>query len=357
MNEKHIRFCIEAGKNWFNIELRKSDKGRKENIEISYADEEINLIDVADKKEDFTEIARKIVEDWTSVELSDRDNFVFGLSNLSKKFVFPTEHAEAILVEIVKSVLSRVFDEDFVKGYDEKTHEYLFDITFSINEKTCEAIDFTVEEYDKESIPKPTGAWGTYDVNFLTIITPKESRPTFFMYIYNSPQNSNRLVLEDFRYSYEKDPSIFFGSTADCIFKDWKNGELNKRGKLILGKEWYHDGVLFSIDKERLDFREIINKELTRVFPDEYVYNFDGLCHSYLFQLKILVKQNVSKLISSRVNDIQNDDSFDTPMMKSLNIDRNLLIDNYPKNYCVFDHPYNCPWTRGTCFDSVLPLD
>ena len=349
MNEKHIRFAIRTERDWFWVR-RKADRTRRENIEISYHTDiymhghtDINMLDIVDKGKSFDEMSKKIINDWTNVEITNRNDFVFGLSNLNRRDVFPTREAEEILIEIVKNVLCRKFDKEFIEKYDSQSHEYLFDIVFSINERTCEAIDFSIEEYDRESIPEPTSTGGTYDVNFLIKVAPKRKSPKYFRIIYHSESNCGYVLLEDMRYYYKGDSSELFSRISGGVFRDWKDHELNKRSKLILEKDYYYDGVIFSTDKAQSDFREIINKEFYKNFPEEYDKKFDRECHSYLFQLKILVKQNVSKLISSSVRDIQVDDSFDTPMMKSLNIDRKLLINNHPEDYYVFDHPYNFP--------------
>ena len=344
MNEKHIRFAIRTERDWF-WGMRKADRTRRENIKISYGHTDINMLDIVDKGKSFDEMSKRIVNDWTNVEITNRNDFVFGLSNLDRRDVFPTREAEEILIEIVKKVLCRRFDKDFIEKYDSKTHEYLFDITFSINEKTCEVIDFSVEEYDEESIPEPTSTGGTYDVNFLIKVAPKRKSPKYFRITYHSESNCECVSLEDMRYYYGGGSSELFSRISGRVFRDWKNHELNKRSKLILEKDYYCDGVIFSTDKAKSNFREIINKELYKNFPEEYDKKFDRECHSYLFQLKILVKKNVSKLISSSVRDIQVDDSFDTPMMKSLDIDRKLLLNNHPEDYHIFDHPYNCPWS------------
>ena len=346
MNEKHIRFAIRTERDWF-WGMRKADRTRRENIKISYGHTDINMLDIVDKGKSFDEMSKKIINDWTNVEITNRNDFVFGLSNLNRRDVFPTREAEEILIEIVKNVLCRKFDKEFIEKYDSKSHEYLFDIVFSINERTCEAIDFSIEEYDRESIPEPTSTGGIYDVNFLIKVAPKRKKPEYFRIIYHSESNCKyaSVLLEDMRYYYEGRSSELFSRISGRVFRDWKDHELNKRSKLVLGKDYYYDGAIFSTDKAKSDFREIIDKELYKNFPEEYDKKFDRECHSYLFQLKILVKQNVSKLISSSVRDIQVDDSFDTPMMKSLNIDRKLLINNHPVDYHVFDHPYNCPWS------------
>ena len=351
MNEKHIRFAIRTERDWFWVR-RKADRTRRENIEISYHTDiymhghtDINMLDIVDKGKSFDEMSKEIVNDWTNVEITNRKDFVFGLSNLNRRDVFSTRKAEEILIEIVKKVLCRKFDKEFIEKYDNKSHEYLFDITFSINEKTCEAIDFSIEECNRESIMEPTSTGGIYDVNFLIKVTPKRKTPEYFRIIYHSESNCKyaSVLLEDMRYYYEGRSSELFSRISGRVFRDWKDHELNKRSKLILGKDYYYDGVIFSTDKAKSDFREIINKELYKNFPEEYDKKFDRECHSYLFQLKIFVKQNVSKLISSSVRDIQVDDSFDTPMMKSLNIDRKILINNHPEDYHVFDHPYHTP--------------
>ena len=344
MNEKHIRFAIRTERDWF-WDRRKADRTRRENIKISYGHTDINMLDIVDKGKSFDQMSKRIVNDWTNVEITNRNDFVFGLSNLDRRDVFPTREAEEILIEIVKKVLCRRFDKDFIEKYDSKTHEYLFDITFSINEKTCEVIDFSVKEYDEESIPEPTSTGGTYDVNFLIKVAPKRKSPKYFRITYHSESNCERVSLEDMRYYYGGGSSELFSRISGSVFEDWKNHELNKRSELILEKDYYYDGVIFSTDKAKSDFREIINKELYKNFPEEYDKKFDRKCHSYLFQLKIFVKKNVSKLISSSVRDIQVDDSFDTPMMKSLDIDRKLLLNNHPEDYHIFDHPYNCPWS------------
>ena len=83
-------------------------------------------------EEKFENLAKRIVNDYSIVQITHNSDYILGLSGIDKvPVVFPTKENVDSLVKIVKEVLSDKFNNDFISNFQEKEKSFLFRVNFS----------------------------------------------------------------------------------------------------------------------------------------------------------------------------------------------------------------------------------
>ena len=137
----------------------------------------VQIIDMPDRSDMFGEMVESVVEDWAKIELSKRDDYVFGLCNLNDSLVFPNKAVKESLVQYIKSELNKKFDATYISNYDKQRHKYYFDLTFNYLEDSCEILSFTTREFqgceDVYEEPKMSFEDGkSYQFKFIVKLAP-----------------------------------------------------------------------------------------------------------------------------------------------------------------------------------------
>lgn len=244
---KIIKFAIRTKVDDTKIR-RRTEKAKNENILFSYGDlERVNPLDCQDHSNMFASMSKRIASDWTKIDSTN----ILGTS-----YTFTIIENQQIC-SLVNDVLLKKFDDQFIKSYDRKNHEFVFTIK--------EDGEYTVEEPDKLYLIQDFSEETEASISFALSVVSYTSKQSGLEVIY--------VDVTEIPHSISKDELSFY-NIASRIIRDYYLMQLYKSSDYTLS---------FHYDWK---FNTAFEKILEKLLLDNFLFEAKNT-GTYLVELSI----------------------------------------------------------------------
>lgn len=315
----------------------------------------IQIIDVPDKNDMFGEMVGAIIDDWSKIELSKREDYIFGLCHLNDSLIFPNKSTKESLLNFIKLELQNKFNETYIKNYDKQSHNYFFDISFKILENTCEITSSLSKEfedvnelYDKSLDHFEDGK--TYQFKFITKLAPAFN----LLYGLDDEKTHAAVKYNNLCFSFEGENyygcntitnyegNVYKWGVASNATNDWIISQETKNYPHILGLP--HPISRHTFPKHCWLVSELEDKlenELIKhIEPKKIEKSYDWKSFRvYLITTSIKINKNSVEIISFTCEEIKDNSRFDCSLLKEIGVVEKTALENEPFIYGTILHP------------------
>ena len=235
---------------------RQTEKVKNENILFSYGDlERVNPLDCQDHSNMFASMSKRITSDWTKIDSTD----ILGTS-----YTFTVIENQQIS-SLINEVLLKKFDDQFIKSYDRKNHEFVFTVK--------EDGEYTVEEADSIDALQDFSEETEASISFALSIVPYTSKQSGLEVIY--------VDVTEIPHSISKDELSFQGIVSSII-RDYYLMQLYKSSNYILSFHY------------NWKFNTVFEKILNEILVD----NFSNSKKLGVYLVELSIKDNKLQALS-----------------------------------------------------------